>query len=200
MNIYIKREIDKHTFLKIDREHSDFSSFYKVIITSQLMGITYLPYQLGLEKQAYQALLADLNDEALTLLDKKWHSHPYALYIERSSTLTELFALRSTERDDLCALLLKHRNKATPLSESAATIIATACLSTGHLWKSLGFKERKDLTDWITLNFPALSKANKQMRWKRYLYLQLCKQGGDYVCRAPSCGDCTSFNECFLPA
>lgn len=199
MNIYIKQEIDRRIWMDLESKGDDYVTFFKVIITSQLMGITYLPYQLGLDEKSYYGLLHDLNDDTLISLDDKWHSHPYALHVERSDTLIDLFSLRDNERSELINLLLKNRNKSVPYSDLAATIVATACLSSGHLFKTLGFKERSYLTTWMSLNFPALSEENTNMRWKRFLYLQLCKQDGDYVCRAPSCGECSSFSECFLP-
>ena len=34
-------------------------------------------------------------------------------------------------------------------------------------------------------NFPQLARRNTQdMRWKKFLYKQLCEQDGGYVCRS----------------
>ena len=182
-------------------DNSDYmySYFLKVVITSQLTGKSSLPYQLGLSTNDYQRLLVDLADESINALDKNWYQTAQGTQIERSKLVLELMKIRKEERDDLINLLASYRDKSIPFSDSAAIIIATACLNSSHLWKSLAFERRDELTDWIKLNFPLLAEKNKQMRWKRFFYLQLCKQGGDYICRAPSCGECSSFNECFLP-
>ena len=173
--------------------------FVKIVIKAQLNGISSLPYQLGLSKIAYQRLLFEINDANIVALDNHWYKKAPIIQAERSKLLTELMNIRHEERNDLITLLMNHRDKAQPLSNVVATMIATACLSSSHLWKSLAFNERHELTDWINLNFPKLAIQNKQMRWKRFFYLQLCQQGGDYICRAPSCSECNSFKECFLP-
>ena len=175
------------------------SYFLKIVIRAQLTGTSSLPYKLGLSTTDYQRLLISLDDTSIVALDDNWHNKAPAIQVERSKLLTELMNIRNEERNDLITLLINHRDNNQLLSDVAATIIATACLNSSHLWRSLAFNERSELTDWIRLNFPKLAEKNKQMRWKRFFYLQLCKQGGDYICRAPSCGECSSFTECFLP-
>lgn len=176
---------------------SYYHQFFAQLIKAQLTGHSSMPYQLGLSNEEYKNLLADLNDQELFMLDQKWQNAP-STQTERSDILLELVHLRKSERDDIVSLLVKYRNQTIPHSSSAATIIATGCLSAAHLWNSLGFSCRTDLSDWIKLYFPYLATINNNMRWKRFFYLQLCKQGGDYVCRAPTCSACSSFDECFL--
>ncbi|MFM8444786.1 MAG: nitrogen fixation protein NifQ, partial [Methylococcus sp.] len=36
--------------------------------------------------------------------------------------------------------------------------------------------------------------------WKKFLYKQLCEAEGIYVCRAPSCGECVDYADCFPSA
>lgn len=174
-------------------------ALYKVLIKAQLHGQSSMPYQLGLSASTYKELIATINDHALTALNKRWVNNASTLQLERSNTVTELVNMRDAERTDIINLLKKHRNTTLNFSEVASTIIATACLNSAHLWKSLGFDNRRDLTTWMKINFPDFAAGNNNMRWKRYIYLQLCQQGGDYVCRAPSCDECSSFKECFLP-
>lgn len=173
--------------------------FFSIVLKAQLNGVSSLPYRLGLSVRDYQFLLASLNDPEINIMDMHWQQSALSVQVERSEILDELIAIRNDERGDLIALLLKNCNKADILSDFAATIIATACLNPAHLWKSLAFNERVQLSQWIALNFPSLAAKNQNMRWKRFFYLQLCQQGGDYICRAPTCGECSSFKECFLP-
>ena len=57
-----------------------------------------------------------------------------------------------------------------------------------HLWQDLGLPARGELTALMRRNFPTLAARNvKDMKWKRFLYKQLCEAEGIYTCRAPSC-------------
>lgn len=81
-----------------------------------------------------------------------------------------------------------------------AEIIAAACLGMDHLWQDMGLWSRKELSDLLQRNFPALAVLNdRDMKWKKFLYKQLCDQQGIYVCRAPSCDVCADYNVCFGP-
>jgi nitrogen fixation protein NifQ len=47
-------------------------------------------------------------------------------------------------------------------------------------------------------NFEPLALRNdKDMKWKKFLYKQLCEAEGIYVCRAPSCEVCVDYDNCF---
>lgn len=79
-----------------------------------------------------------------------------------------------------------------------AHVIAAGCLADDHLWSDLGLWQRADLTDLMRRNFPALAARNtKDMKWKRFLYKQLCDAEGIYLCRAPSCSVCSDYDACF---
>ncbi len=118
--------------------------------------------------------------------------------IERSLLRDELFRMREDEIAELIELLEAHRN---PLfDEEISVIMATGCMGGDHLWRDLGFPDRSWLSDFIQLVYPDLKAMNnKDMKWKRFLYKQLCESGGNYVCRAPSCEQCTAYDECFGP-
>lgn len=172
--------------------------FCRVIIRAQLSGKIILPHGLGLEQQTYQQLRKALNDIELVRMDIDWHKDDWALIRERAALCAELFAMKEEERNELIQLLNSYRNKDDPSSEEMATIVATACLTKYHLWESLGLQERTQLGELIKHNFPELYALNTDnMRWKRFFYRQLCEQGGDYICKAPSCGECKSYSECF---
>lgn len=107
---------------------------------------------------------------------------------------------RSLEWDELRHLLLSHR-AGRDLSEiHMAEIVCTACLGSNHLWEDLGLFNRKELTALMRRNFPTLAARNvKDMKWKKFLYKQLCIMEGIYVCRAPSCEECADYDVCFGP-
>jgi nitrogen fixation protein NifQ len=105
---------------------------------------------------------------------------------------------RRAERDDLLNLLLEHR-AGQDLSETwMAEIVTAACMASDHLWQDLGLWSRLDLSRLMIGNFPALAAKNDQdMKWKKFLYKQLCRQEGIYVCRSPSCEVCVDYAKCF---
>ncbi len=76
-------------------------------------------------------------------------------------------------------------------------IVARAALP-GHLWVAMGLFERSQLTAAIRRHLPSLAAANHQnMRWKRYLFKQVCDLNGGVMCKAPNCGVCSDYALCF---
>ena len=109
-------------------------------------------------------------------------------------------AAREAERDDLSALLLAHRAERDDSERWMAEIVACACMGADHLWQDLGLWSRVDLSRLMTQNFPALAATNtRDMKWKKFLYKQLCERADVQVCRAPSCEVCGDYAGCFGP-
>jgi nitrogen fixation protein NifQ len=81
-----------------------------------------------------------------------------------------------------------------------ADIFVAGCMGSDHLWQDLGLWSRQDLSALFKHNFPVLVEKNVgDMKWKKFLYKQLCLQEGIYVCRAPSCEMCQDYWKCFGP-
>lgn len=79
-----------------------------------------------------------------------------------------------------------------------ARILAARAAHPGHLWCAMGLFTRPELTLAIRRHLPALSAANSQgMRWKRFLFKQLCEQTGGVMCKSPDCGACSEHAMCF---
>jgi nitrogen fixation protein NifQ len=77
-------------------------------------------------------------------------------------------------------------------------IIAARAACPGHLWVAMGLFERPQLTAAIRRHLPSLAEANHQnMRWKRYLFKQVCDLNGGMMCKAPNCGVCSDYALCF---
>ncbi len=107
---------------------------------------------------------------------------------------------RSPELEDLRILLAAHSTEQTEETQWMAEILIYGCLGSDHLWQDLGLWARADLSRLIRDNFTALAEKNAQdMKWKKFLYKQLCIQEGIYVCRAPSCEVCSDYQNCFGP-
>jgi nitrogen fixation protein NifQ len=109
---------------------------------------------------------------------------------------------RADEVRDIEALLLEHVAIGTPECEARALAhaIAVACLGDRHLWQDLGLPSRDAL--WLLLgrHFPSLVARNSgRMRWKKFLYRELCIREEVLVCRSPSCDTCPEKTLCFAP-
>lgn len=109
-------------------------------------------------------------------------------------------AERQSELGDLVRLLLAHRAQADLSEPWIARIVAAGCMGRDHLWQDLGLWSRRDLSVLMAANFPELAARNdRDMKWKKFLYKQLCIQEGIHTCRAPSCEVCADYVHCFGP-
>jgi len=79
-----------------------------------------------------------------------------------------------------------------------AHTLAARSAHPGHLWVAMGLTERPQLTAAIRRHLPSLAEANSQnMRWKRYLFKQVCDQNGGRLCKSPNCVACSDYQLCF---
>lgn len=109
-------------------------------------------------------------------------------------------AHRSDEMEDLRKLLIENRSTASESEAWMAEIVIAGCLGDDHLWQDLGLWQRSDLSKLMLDNFQVLAERNnKDMKWKKFLYKQLCETEGIFTCRAPSCEICTDYDNCFGP-
>ena len=117
-----------------------------------------------------------------------------------------IVARRSTRDDevaDVVALLLDHANPAAGAACEIARVaetVAVACLGDNHLWQDLQLPSRADLSALMAHWFPALKARNHgDMKWKKFLYKQLCEREEIFVCKSPSCAVCCDKAVCFGP-
>lgn len=104
------------------------------------------------------------------------------------------------EKDDLRSFLLDHRAGRSVSECWLADILVAACGGQDHLWQDLGLANRTELGQLMHTAFPALAQANHaDMKWKKFIYRQLCERDGIYICPAPSCGVCVDYAKCFGP-
>lgn len=176
------------------------------LLASHLEGNTALPSYLGLYRIEYNQWLSqhfrpapgiqliENLARAAGSLDSVQRSH------WRAKVRHELLLGRKEEFESLYQLLLNSIAGQDPAYEAQwAKIVAAGCLGSRHLWQDLGLRSREDLSSLLSYVFPELVRANDQdMRWKRFFYRRLCEEGGDYVCRSPSCEDCSSYSLCFV--
>jgi len=112
-------------------------------------------------------------------------------------------ATRDDEVDDVRSLLLDHADPAAGPPDEARQVceaIAVACLGDNHLWQDLQLPSRAELSALMAHWFPVLKARNSgDMKWKKFLYKQLCEREEVFVCKAPSCAVCTDLPLCFGP-
>ena len=112
-------------------------------------------------------------------------------------------ASRDDEVQDVLTLLVAHADPAAgPADEMArvALTVAVACLGDKHLWQDLQLGSRAELSALMRRWFPALvAKNHGDMKWKKFLYRQLCEREAILICKSPSCAVCDDFAACFGP-
>ncbi|MDD5272263.1 MAG: nitrogen fixation protein NifQ [Methylovulum sp.] len=103
---------------------------------------------------------------------------------------------RMLEKDDLVGLLAQYARAVD--SDIIIDLVVAACLGSDHLWQDMGLWNRGQLTALLQYNFPELAAKNdKDMKWKKFLYKQLCESEGLYLCRVPSCDVCIDYSKCY---
>lgn len=165
---------------------SENTRFLASMLSSWLVGGGALPAWLGLSEKAYQGLLYDLFPD---------YDGPTA-----AEKLQLVDAEREDERGEVRQLLLGHRAGNTDIEILVAEIVAAGCQAMDHLWQDLGLFCRDDLSKMLLVNFPTLARLNdRNMKWKKFIYKQLCLTEGIYTCRSPSCEVCADYDNCFGP-
>ncbi|WP_460506103.1 nitrogen fixation protein NifQ [Hydrogenophaga soli] len=163
-------------------------------------GLHQLPLP-GRDVAHTQALLARWFPGAGAVLGLDWEALAAAPSTEA----------RADEIDDLVALLTAHTRPATssPIhtphathahAEDLAWALAFACLEPNHLWQDLHLPSRAELSQLMHDWFPTLAARNvAHMKWKKFLYKQLCERENLFICKSPSCQTCSDHPLCFGP-
>ena len=154
------------------------------MVASWCAGQGVLPDFLGLEP-----------DQFIDLKDTYFQDCALPVQAESGS---QLDFSRMLEKEDLVNLLKQYSRPDTPEMDWMIAIIVAGCLGSDHLWQDLGLWSRPQLSAMLQYNFPELAaKNNQDMKWKKFLYKQLCEAEGLYLCRAPSCNVCIDYPKCY---
>ncbi|KGK41240.1 hypothetical protein LH51_16230 [Nitrincola sp. A-D6] len=168
----------------------DFNAVYLArMLASVEQGHSVLGETLGLTKTRFQ-----------TLIQRYFPEKDKGFQAQLADPLGEADNQNlSAEAIQLTSLLLGYRAQRSNSEYALARIIACACNGRDHLWYDLGLWSRDDLNALLQHNFPELVKANRfNMRWKKFLYRQLCLESDVMMCRSPNCRDCVDYAECFI--
>ena len=104
------------------------------------------------------------------------------------------------EFEEIVELLLAHRASPSEQNRWLAYAIASAAMGENHLWQDLGLPSRQVLSQLMQTYFPTLAARNSgDMKWKKFLYRQLCECAGIPICKSPHCADCCDYAACFGP-
>lgn len=107
---------------------------------------------------------------------------------------------RAEEVLDILQLLLESRSVDGEEATWVAHAVATACLGGNHLWQDLQLPNRQALSDLLATYFrPLFARNTGNMKWKKFFYKQLCDRAEINLCKAPSCGVCSDYAQCFGP-
>lgn len=156
------------------------------MLASQLSAAGAMPARLGLDIADYEAMM-------------QMH-FPGAQLPMSHTAANDVDVQRLPEQDELRSLLLSHRSDPSYEAEWMAQIVIIGCMGGDHLWQDMGLWSRTDLTLFMRQNFSELAAKNdRDMKWKKFLYKQLCLAEGIYVCRSPSCEVCPDYAACFGP-
>ena len=156
------------------------------IIASWSLGIGAMPRWLGLGRERFEQLL---------------QTHFPGLHAGQLPDMgSQVDVQRQLEMDDLHRLLMQNRSDDHAVRALMADIVVAACMGSDHLWQDLGLWNRADLSKLMCDSFaPLAERNNRDMKWKKFLYKQLCETEGIYTCRSPSCEVCADFAVCFGP-
>ncbi len=175
-----------HDWLMNGRRGEVMEEILAPMIASWYLGYGALPDHMGLNAAEFRNMLR--------------HHFPSIHPMELSIHHRVRDPRRGDEMEELRKLLLDNRSGASDSELWLADIVVAGCMGDDHLWQDLGLWSRKDLSRLMLENFKPLAQRNsKDMKWKKFLYKQLCEAEGIYTCRAPSCEVCADYRECFGP-
>lgn len=175
---------ETHALLMAGRAGDPIEDLLARMLSSWSCGVGCMPDWFGLGEAGFEALMA----RHFPRYDATWLLNPGR----------PLDQDRVEERADLLKLLIDNRSGRSPSEGWLAQILVVGCQGSDHLWQDLGLWQRADLSRLMLEHFTPLAQRNdKDMKWKKFLYKQLCEAEGIYVCRAPSCEVCTDYSHCF---
>lgn len=136
-----------------------------------------------------------LNRAEIEALTHKWLPAGCAHIDLRAEPETVIF---DDEEAQLRDLLTAHQADAAPETLWLTAMVTRRSMSDNHLWQDLGLFDRGDLNRLMSERFPRLAARNvSNMKWKKFLYRSLCEMEGFTLCAAPSCQECSDFDNCF---
>lgn len=190
---------------RISPDHPVYSALANsrkpALITEQDRHLFACLLAVATEEKCASAAALGLNDSDLAAILEIYFPEAAQTYFEQQVyTATGLPVERS---EAVLAFILSHLPDEADCINLQTSIwlahsLAARAALPGHLWVAMGLTARPQLTAAIRRHLPSLAAANNQnMRWKRYLYKQICELNGGVMCKAPNCGVCSDYALCF---
>ena len=82
------------------------------------------------------------------------------------------------------------------------TYVDRVCISQAESFirQDLGLTSRSDLSGLMRRHFVGLAEMNnRDMKWKKFFYRELCQREGVLICKSPNCEVCADAIHCFGP-
>lgn len=136
------------------------------------------------------------------LLEMIWQYFPERQSLESmpSEQYARLLTTVPTEFHGLVDLLSKSTTPAQPDTAVRwlAHALAGACFGNRHLWEDLELAGRESVSTLLERYFEPLYLRNtSNLRWKRFLFVELGAALDIQDMRPPGCTQCDSFRQCF---
>ncbi|MDR3526096.1 MAG: nitrogen fixation protein NifQ [Rhizomicrobium sp.] len=105
---------------------------------------------------------------------------------------------RGDDEGCLLDLLIANVSSGSAYEMLLAGMLARRAQWPNHLWQDLGLRHRGELSALMTAHFAPLARRNRSdMKWKKFFFRTICRDGEYALCTAPSCGECCDFDHCF---
>lgn len=191
----MRRELlDYDLLMRHARDPDDVlaQTFARVIMAAARGALPAPGVGMGLDRMRFGALVACYFPGADVQL--------FGAACDPAAPCVDCTPLPSDEFDDLVQLLLDHRSDETEQTEWLAYAIASGCMGGDHLYQDMGLPNRQALSELMARHFATLvAKNSANMKWKKFLYKQLCDRAEVRTCSAPSCQVCGDYQACFGP-
>jgi nitrogen fixation protein NifQ len=167
------------------RQESD-GHLLAAMLADHWRGSGAMPERLGLDEAMFERMMEyhfpGIERPAAALQARPWDVASMPEYAELKSLLTDCQAVHLRDQPWWIDILI------------------AGCSGHSHLWEDLGLFSRHDLNLLMHTHFPLLAAKNdRDMKWKKFIYKQLCEREGIIACPAPTCDACAQFSECFAP-
>jgi len=191
----MRRELlDYELLMRHARDPDDVlaQTFARVIMAAARGSLAAPGVGMGLDRMRFGALVACYFPGAEVQL--------FGAACNPAAPCTDCTPVPSDEFDDLVQLLLEHRSDDAEQTEWLAYAVASGCMGGDHLYQDMGLPNRQTLSELMARHFGALTAKNSaNMKWKKFLYKQLCDRAEVRACSAPSCQVCVDYLKCFGP-
>jgi nitrogen fixation protein NifQ len=183
--------LDAYRWLMTGSQHSACDRFDAHVVAS----VVSLAMVESVEERRSIASCVGLEAATLTAMVGEVFPHARRAFAQLE---TDEPLVRAEDETCLRDLLVRCTTAGSTFQERLAAIIARRAQHPNHLWQDLGLRNRRELSWLMGRHFEWLANRNSHdMKWKKFLYRTICRDGSFPVCTAPSCSECSDFDGCF---